>query len=1140
MTTDVVISERYRLGPIIGQGGMGVVYRAFDETLEHSVAIKIVQTTEAPHLIRWFLRGARLAQQIKHPNVVRTSDHGRLEDGSAFLVMELVEGIDFDAVIASSLPLPQKLHLVSQILEALAHVHARGVLHRDIKPENILLQRNHAGSVQVKITDFGLAGLYDQRGPTEDGFDASDDRWVTGTPYYMAPERVDDRLPVGPTSDLYSLGVILYRLLSGDVPFPQPGIRGLYLKRTQEAAPIVPLRELDIPSSLINLTRRLIRLKMEDRYRVAADVIRDLKPHQSSFSLSPDNWIAISPTVLDKKFSQDETIAAGKRALNLVHLTEEFISNPALWERDDIRAKLELLAKSTEEGVGNIGVLLGIPGAGGDELLRIFSTSCAQAGRFTVLSGTFKSVAGARPGLRQALEGLLMSSELDRFRLRRFLWMQRLQLGLATEDDLDSLVDFLRPDSNPSNQTAHNQDEVFAVFVRTLRALSAERPVLLALDGLGDGGELSGSFIEFLIFELTYEPFPVLLLGSSGLLEFHSEFAERFARTDRHEDTLRHSIPLPPLKLEVLRDHLIRSFGVEPQDAARLSEEAGGLPVLAGALADFLGTSQRVGSEDLSLTTSTLDAPYRLSSPLAELMMDTVNRRLRERDDKDILNWILCCVAVLGDEVSLSILELLVSDRLQPDEFDDHIDSLIRLKLLSDRGALGQRAVRLQPSILRRALLEGRSANFKSLHRRAATVRRSIDPAEVERELGAIGDHLAAAGDMAEAREHWIQALDFEVRYGDTLLGAAFGVKALAAMEPDDSRKNPLAIRLGRALLDAGSPNRAEGVLDQVLQTGGPDDALFAGEVLADLFENYGRSEAWKKLVEDLELREEEASPAGRRALLRTRSMWLNSYGRSEEALRDAQAALKDAVEGPEIQRAAQRLVYCCLSTGDLALAEQGARKALEASEERADLRVRSLRALGVVLTWRGRPAEGAKAQEEALTLCRRRGLTARTPIALHDLADAWRLSGRLNKAEQAYQQAIETGEELVLSHTVELSRVKQVMCRLGRGETEGAVEALRQLGPSAVSAGLGLAVPFCALLEAWAYALDDNSEATLEALDRVGTLEGIAVDPHVASIFRAIAAALPDEPRGKAFKVQLLGLAVKLEANSGETTQPR
>ncbi len=1140
VTTGLLIRDRYRLGPIIGEGGMGVVHRARDEKLDANVAVKIVRSEEAPHLIRWFLRGARLAQKIDHPYVVRTTDHGRLKDGGAFLVMELVECIDFDTITASALPLRQKLHLLNQVLEALAYVHARGILHRDIKPDNLLLLRNDTGQVLVKITDFGLAALYDQAGPSEDGFDATDKLWVTGTPHYMAPERLEDDLPLGPSSDLYSVGVIAYRLLSGDLPFPQPGLPGLYLKRTQEAPRIEPSEGLDIPSGLLDLTYRLIRLKMEERYQVAADVIRDLAPHQTSFVLSPDDWIALAPHLLDKKFAEDPTIAALSRGpADDIALTSELLSNPALWSREVIRTQLDTLAKNTEEGDAKMAVLLGIPGAGGAEMLRTFSTACAQAGRFTVLSGTFEAVAGRRPGLRQALENHLMSNGLDAFRLRRLLWMQRKQLGLMDENDLDSLFHFLRPRAGVEEQAVNHQNEVFAVFVRTLRALAMERPVLLALEGLGQGGELSGSFLEFLAFELSFEPFPLLVLGSSGLLSFHQDFAVRFARTDRHEGSLRHSIEMLPLEKPVLEGHLIRCFGMNPKDALRLADETGGLPVLAGALAEFAGPSEEIKDDLLSLTTSTLDPPYRLSSPAVELMMGTVNRRLDGRDDGEILRWVLCCVAVLGDEVALDMLERLVTERLQPDEFDDHIDSLIRLSLLTDRGDLGQRTVRLEPAVLRRALLNQEDAGHESLHRQAAAVRRSSDTADTPRELGAIGDHLAAAGDLDEALEYWLRAVDFETEFGDALLAAAFGLKALDAMEEDDPRRNPLAIRIGRTLLDAGSPERAKVVLGEVLRTRKPDESLLAGEVLADLYENHGESQAWKELIDELGQHEDSASPVGRRAFLRARSMWLNSYGRGQEARRDAQAALEGAADGPETQRAAQRLVYCCLSTGNLNEAEVAARRALKHSDGRCDLQVRSLRALGVALTWKGKSSAGAETQQEALRLCRRRGLTARTPIALHDLADAWRLSGRLRKAEEAYQQAISSGTELVLSHTVELSRVKEVMCQLGRGQTGGVVEKLRALAPSATAAGLGLALPFCALLEAWAFALKNDAPGVMDALDRVGNLQAVAVDPGIPSILTVIASALQDNPDARTYEASLLELVDRLQTSHGASAPP-
>ena len=143
--------------------------------------------------------------------------------------------------------------------------------------------------------------------------------------------------------------------------------------------------------------------------------------------------------------------------------------------------------------------------------------------------------------------------------------------------------------------------------------------------------------------------------------------------------------------------------------------------------------------------------------------------------------------------------------------------------------------------------------------------------------------------------------------------------------------------------------------------------------------------------------------------------------------------------------------------------------------------------------------------------------MIARTPIAFHDLGDAWRLSGKLDEADEAYEQAIRSGAKLDLNHTVELARVKRIMCRLLRGETEGVVDELRELAPRAVKVGLGLAQPFCALLEAWALSLLDDTRGTLAALERVGELPAVAVDPEVASILRRIAALLCENQDSRA-----------------------
>ena len=276
------------------------------------------------------------------------------------------------------------------------------------------------------------------------------------------------------------------------------------------------------------------------------------------------------------------------------------------------------------------------------------------------------------------------------------------------------------------------------------------------------------------------------------------------------------------------------------------------------------------------------------------------------------------------------------------------------------------------------------------------------------------------------------------------------------------------------------------------------------GEVLADLYENKGASTRWKHLMDQLKA-STGANHAGARAFLRARAMWRNSYGMSHQGLADAVQALKHAPSGAESQRAAQRAVYCYLAMGRPAEGEPYARIALRESGHNASLRVRSLRALGTILTWTEKADEALTLHSQALNLCKANGLFARIPIVYHDLGDAYRMSGDGMGAEEAYAMALHYADELGMGHTLALVRVKQVMSALTDGRTEGVLEHLDVLAPEALASGLGLAMPFCALLRAWTHALLGEPALARKALKDAGDITSISVDPQVPSIVAAI-----------------------------------
>jgi serine/threonine protein kinase len=196
---------------VLGQGGMGLVYRALQKNLGRTVALKVLspELSSDPDFVDRFTREARALALLNHPHIVAVYDSG-IHERVPYLVMEYVEGTSLRALMGSSgLSAERALEIVPQICDALQYAHSQGVVHRDIKPENILVDRQG----RVKVADFGLARL---AGPRTSQVTRSS--VILGTPHYMAPEQVENPAAVDHRADIYSLGVVLYEMLTGGLP----------------------------------------------------------------------------------------------------------------------------------------------------------------------------------------------------------------------------------------------------------------------------------------------------------------------------------------------------------------------------------------------------------------------------------------------------------------------------------------------------------------------------------------------------------------------------------------------------------------------------------------------------------------------------------------------------------------------------------------------------------------------------------------------------------------------------------------------------------------------------------------------------------------------------------------------------------
>ncbi len=337
-----LIADRYKVVDRLGEGGMGVVYSVEHTHMRKLFALKVLhrELLRMPEAVSRFEREAVLAGSINHANVAAATDFGKLPDGSFFLILELVIGKGLRALIAEGpCDAVRALPIMRGMTAGVAAAHAKGIVHRDLKPDNVMLVERDGAPDFVKVLDFGIA-KGDAMPDTEPASAQKSGQPLTrigtimGTPDYMSPEQALGQ-PVDLRSDLYSLGIIFFELLTGAPPFQGEGIQVLRQHLMEEAPPIPPERVASVTLPLAAIVKRLLAKEPERRFQTAADLLAAL-----------DGMPARTPPAAEVKPK------AGADPSSNLDAKAEAITDPELHTRPTPRGK------SIVVGLGSLGFLV--------------------------------------------------------------------------------------------------------------------------------------------------------------------------------------------------------------------------------------------------------------------------------------------------------------------------------------------------------------------------------------------------------------------------------------------------------------------------------------------------------------------------------------------------------------------------------------------------------------------------------------------------------------------------------------------------------------------------------------------------------------------------------------------------------------
>jgi tetratricopeptide (TPR) repeat protein len=698
-----LLNERYRLDAELGRGGMGVVYRAHDMLLERAVSVKVLNDARlAAESRAHLLHEAQAAARLDHPNIVTVHDAGE-SSSVPFIVMQLVDGAslherpprDIDEIIS----------IAKQLCAALDHAHGHSIVHRDLKPENVLVTSD--GS--VKLMDFGLARSVASR-LTSGGA-------IVGTVFYLAPE-----LALGQDfdgrADLYALGVMLYELTTGRLPFSADDPVAVISQHLH--APVVPPRARNdrIPPALDALIVGLMSKRPEDRPASAGEVLQALEELDYA---APDIAVTGEFSVLDR-------IVRGR----LVGRHRELAEATAFWQR-------------AVSGEGQVLLISGEPGVGKTRLARELTTRVEVSGGRVLLGECYAEGGAPFAPVAQIIQTALDQSD-SHFTSQRFAGARHKLTGLDSHvlADLITLVPSLRaryPDvpPNPQLDPESEQRRLFESVVEFCSLLTDEGPLLLILDDAhwADSGTL------FLVRHMArrMRRRSLMILITYREVELDEARPIHQVLLDLNRERLAVRLKLSRLTRDETHDLLASMFAEEitPEFLDGIYRETEGNPFFIEEVCKALIEGGKLYFEHGRWQRPNVD-----EMEIPQSVRIAIQSRVGKLDE--VTQATLQLAAVFGREFDYDTLDL-ASD-LDEDALIGALESAERAQLIQEVGAARDVTFAFAHALIPTTLYESVSTlRRRRLHRRAAEAIEMLRPDDFE----ALAFHCAAAGERAKA-----------------------------------------------------------------------------------------------------------------------------------------------------------------------------------------------------------------------------------------------------------------------------------------------------------------------------------------------------------------------------------------------------